>query len=654
MKKLLLLILSCLLFTVFGLVGCGCNGSGTSASDSTPKEITIENFNDLTVTAGYNTEFSLAQYLTAVDSEGTGHKCSVIVKDANGEIVATAFDTFEVSTTDDYTAVCKVNFNGKAYERTITIKVVDDSLPKITVGELKTGSTGTAYSLPEITVTKALGELVTPVVNVYYIDRISMEEQTVENGAFTPTKAGNYRMVVTAEDSLGNVGTATLNFFVRTGMSGEVLEDFTDQLSATSVKSTTDTGVWYKALTLGGETRNGVVKAVAGNVNTEEIPDNGNHNFFRVTFNRTIKDLEQIGEDFDYITMKLYVETEQAFADNQTSLWSWSVATAPFEVNQWQTVTFSKDMILGTKATSYWSNDYAKETNAGLYQSVADYFWNVHAEDGTNATSMFQLKGLTSPASVYIDEVALVRTEISAFDAPTSGDVFTVPTATLRGVDGSTVATSTQETTEILYRVNANAAPVPVTAQDGKITASAGNYDINYAVSVGNNIYTKSISFTAKRKAMAANMLEDFSDRASLDNVLNANNVTDASLEAWHAEYDGHAGVVQVSGKGSQVDLKFNRTQAELNAIDFDYITVNMYVDVGWILTNTQIFGVLKKMQNRQWITLTITKEELITAHGSVEAFFQEFSSEGRGRRFAYISCHEATFYIDDISFGKN
>ncbi len=654
MKKFLLLILSCLLFVALGLAGCGGNGSGTSASDNTPKEVTIENFNDITVTAGYNTEFSLAQYLTAVDSEGTGHKCGVIVKDANGEIVETVFEAFEITTTDDYTAVCKVNFNGKAYERTITIKVVDDSLPKITVGALKTGSTGTAYQLPEVTATKTFGEKVTPVVNVYYIDRISMEEQTIENGAFTPTKAGNYRMVVTAEDSLGNVGTASLNFVVRTGMSGEVLEDFTDQISASSVQSTTSTGVWYNDLTLGGETRNGVVKTDATNVNTEEVPANGNFNLFRVTFNRRVEDLEKIGEDFDYITMKLYVETEQEFADNQTRLYSWSVATEPFEVNKWQTVTFSKAMILGTNATSYWSNDYAKEANASLYRSVADYFWNVHAEDGTNATSMFQLKGLTSPASVYIDEIALVRTEISVFDTPTSGDLFTVPNANLRGVDGSTVAVSTQETTEILYRVNANATPVPVTAQDGKITVSAGNYDINYAVSVGDNVYKKSISFTAKRKAMAANMLEDFSDQASLDNVLNANNVTDASLEAWHSEYGGHTGVVQVSGKGSQVNLKFNRTQAELNAIDFDYITVNMYVDVGWILTNTQIFGVVKKMQNRQWITVTVTKDELITAHGSVEAFFQEFSSEGLGRKFAYISCHEATFYIDEISFGKN
>lgn len=658
-KSVLLFILSALLFVSLGAAGCagGNNDKNSSSSNSISSmgALTIENFEDLTVTAGYNTEFSLAQYITAVDNTGMGHKCQVSVKNSAGENVEVNFNTFSVTSTENYTANCFIDFEGKRYERTITIQVVDNSAPKLTIGELKTGFTSEAYELPQVSAEKALGEKITPSISVYYVDRVSLEEQTVENNMFTPTKAGNYRLVATAEDSLGNVGTATVEFLVRTGMSGEMLEDFTDSLSALNVTSTTNGGVWYNSVTLDGETRNGVVKTETTNVYKEDNPTNGNFNMFRIKFNRSVEQLEKIGEDFDYISMKVYVETEQQFTDDQVRFYSWAVSTAPFQLNKWQTVIFTKDMIAGTNGESYWSNDNKKESNAGLYDNAIDYFWNVHGEDGTNATPIFQLKGLTSPATVYIDEIAVVRASVEAFDAPTGGDEFKVPTVSLRGVDGSVVATSTKDSTEVLYRVNTNATAVPVAINgDGKIAVKSGNHDVNYSLKVGENVYSKSISFFANRKAMSANMLEDFNDETSLDNVINPNYSKDTTLEKWHSEYDGHTGVAQISAKGSQVDLKFNRSLAELKAIDFDYITVNMYVDVNWILVNTQIFGVVKKLQNKQWIDVTVTKEEIIAAYGSTDAFFEVFANEGTGRRFAYNNCSEATFYIDSVSFGKN
>ncbi len=656
-KSVLLLVLSALMFVSLVIAGCadGDKNSSSNNSISSTGTITIENFENITVTAGYNTEFSLAQYITAIDSNGMGHKCQVTVKNSDGQDVELKFNTFSVTSTENYTATCSIDFEGKRYERTITIQVVDNSAPKLTVGELKTGFTGEAYTLPEVSAVKALGEEITPNVSVYYVDRISLDEQLVENNSFTPTKAGNYRLVATAEDSLGNVSTATVEFLVRTGMSGEMLEDFTDSLSALNVTSTTSTGVWYNSVTLDGETHKGVVKTEATNVNKTDNPTNGNFNMFRVKFNRSVEQLEKIGEDFDYISIKLYVETEQQFTDDQTKFYSWAVSTEPFKLNKWQTVVFTKDMIAGTKAESYWSNDNKKESNKGLYDNAIDYFWNVHGEDGTDATSMFQLKGLTSPAAVYIDEIAVVRSSIESFEAPTGGDDFKVPTASLLGVDGNVVATSTKESTEVLYRVNTNATAVPVAIGDnGKIAVKSGNYDVNYSLKVGESVYSKSISFFAARKAMAANMLEDFDDETSLDNIINPNFSKDTTLEKWHSEYNGRTGVAQISAKGAQVDLKFNRSLEELKAIDFDYITVSMYVDVNWILTTTQIFGVVKKMQNKQWLDITVTKEEIIEVHGSVEAFFEVFAREGTGRRFAYHNCSEATFYIDSVSFGKN
>ncbi len=397
-------------------------------------------------------------------------------------------------------------------------------------------------------------------------------------------------------------------------------------------------GEWMESVEIGGETRYGVVKEAYDTT----------YKMYYMTFDKTLAQLQGISDDFDYISISLYVETEETGTVQNTS---WSMMGEIINLNEWCELKISKDFITAENSISYWS--YYK-TDA--YETVSDYFWYCHASDGFGFGSYVPMikfpSSFTSAANVYVDSVTLVRSEID-YTTPESGTEFSSSIAKLKGIDGAIVATSENPVT-VSYQTNSTSSASDVTLTDGKFTAKVGIYTLNYNLVYGEKNYNTITSFSIARPAMAANMLENFDDAVSLDNVLNANNITDASLEDWHAEYDGHTGVVQVSGKGSQVNLKFNRTQAELNAIDFDYITVNMYVDVGWILTNTQIFGVVKTLQNRQWITVTVTKEELITAHGSVEAFFQEFSSEGLGRKFAYFGCHEATFYIDEISFGKN
>ena len=658
-KKILLSILLCVLIVcTIGFVGCK------------KTNLTVENFNDVTVTAGYNSNFSLAQYLTAVDSNGKAYKGEVSVKDIDGNDVEVSFNNFAVNLKTDYTATITVTLDdGTVVTRTVLIQVVDMSLPKIAIGELYTGVVGEQYLLPEITTSKAYGqEEITTTVKVYYIDKISMDEQTIADGKFTPEKPGNYKLVIDAVDTLGNKNVATESFYVRSKMSGEILEDFTDSLSAENVRSNSNSSVWFNTVTKGGETKNGVVKVDATNVNTTEKPKNGNENYFYVKFNRALTMLETIDGDFDYLSVKLYVETEQAFENNQINLWSWAKKTSPVEVNKWQEVKISKEMIMRVNGSdSYWSADYYsdKKGHTNNYNDEMEYFWNVHADDGINTTSLFQIKGLTSPLSVYFDEVALVRIDVEDYQVPFEGDAFKLPLATLSGVDGTTLISSTANSTQVTFKAGTNATPEVVNIDsDGKISVENGEYNVKYNLTVGQNTYIKEFNFIAQRKPMADNMLEDFDSALSLSNLWNANaGAMSAQLKVqnvWYSSYENKTGVASVNGYGNDMRIRFNRTAAELKALGLDEndtisVTLLWTTTASYSAVTTTVFGIaLPATPINTWKTYDISIADIISANTDLNTFLEKAGSDGAGVQIKGNIGQTTTLYVAEITFTKN
>ena len=658
-KKILTAVLSCMLIVcTIGFVGC------------TKSNATIENFNDITITVGYGSNCSLAQYLTAVDSNGKAYKGELAVTDIDGNEVEVSFNSFPVNLQTDYTATVSVMLeDGTVKTRTLTIKVADMSLPKISIGKLGTGVVGEEYTLPEIATSKAYGqEEIVATVNVYYIDKISMDEQTLVDNKFTPEKPGNYKLVVNAVDSLGNKNVDSESFYVRSKMSGEMLEDFADSLSAENARSNTNSAVWFNSVTKGDETRNGVVKLEAVNVNTAENQTKGNENYFYVKFNRAFETLKTIGDDFDYISVKLYVETEQVFEDNQIRLWSWSKRTSPIEVNKWQEVRINKELIERVNGSdSYWSNDYFTKGHTENYQNEIEYFWGVCAEDGINTTSMFQIKGLTNPLSVYIDEISVARIGVEEYQAPYGNELFKLPVATLYGVDGKPITNSTPDTTEIKFKVGNEPAKDVEVDENGKFTTQEGEYNVKYNLTVGQNTYVKEITIMVQRKPMAENMLEDFDSVLSLKNLWNANSNVDAykndpnivAQYKWYETFGDKNGVVSVNGYGNDMRIKFNRTAEELKALGLDEndtITITyLWTSTKYSAVITTVFGVnLGANAIDKWHTKEISIADIISKNTDLDTFFTQAGSDGKGVQITGNIGKATTLYVAEISFNKN
>ncbi|MBQ3219822.1 MAG: Ig-like domain-containing protein [Clostridia bacterium] len=410
-----------------------------------------------------------------------------------------------------------------------------------------------------------------------------------------------------------------------------VLNDFSKEDSYKDLRTKSSgvyDGEWKEEVTLGGETRNGVVKIAN---------DTANRHFY-VTFDDSYDVLKKISDNFDYITVSLYYETAETVSIQNTS---WSMKGEVFSSNTWVDVKITKEFISAEGSVSFWSY-YMPATG---YETVSDYFWYCHARGGAG---IYVGRPLLRPdyageGYLYVDSITLhSNAEVEDYVVPNAGETFKIPTATFKDSAGAIVSTETNAT------VTHNGSTVEVV--DGKFTAESGIYNINYATTYNGEEITKTISFDVARAPMAANMLEDFNDISSLENVANANDSSSAR-EEWLPTYDGATGVVRVNLYMSDVNGKFNRTLDELKEMTINSITVKLWIDAPWTPSVT-IFGVSKTTKQKEWVEITLTKEEIIAANTSWDNFLSIYSSEGTGRKLFYFSSGASyNVYFDSITF---
>ena len=396
----------------------------------------------------------------------------------------------------------------------------------------------------------------------------------------------------------------------------------------------------------------------------KENDTTGNENYIYATFNRSYEKLSAIGEDFEYVSAWVYFETEQDFSNNKIRFCSWAVYTPYIEVNKWQEVKISKDMIFGS---STWSHYYPDDT--------MDAFWKMHAVDGTNERNFLQVKGLEKPATIYFDSISLIKATVSDYVEPKMGEEFTIPSVSLYGVDGSVAATSSVEKTEVHFKTNKDAtiSEAVTLTQDGKFTANVGFYTIKYTLCGKNEYYVKEISFTVE-KTMAANMLEDFDDAARRDHLFNRNQgsltAEQKAIHGWLESYTDKndlekTGVVKVCGAHRSFWVKFNKTIEELTSLGLDEndtISITfLYTEITWGVV-PKIFGVTcQTVYADVWNTVTVSVGDIITANGDLQTFYSKVEKDaannlnGTGYETFYLPVEPSTtVYLADITFTKN
>jgi hypothetical protein len=172
------------------------------------------------------------------------------------------------------------------------------------------------------------------------------------------------------------------------------------------------------------------------------------------------------------------------------------------------------------------------------------------------------------------------------------------------------------------------------------------------------------------RPKMADNYLEDFSHEGSALNM-NTGNCSDVRQQgSWLSEFEGAEGVGYCLAYKSMnaLAVRFGRGLEYLQALEFDSITVRVYLDWEEVGNNGEVnrthalrIGTKKEfIPTKEWYDFTVTKNELLSSRNGNTVkernknFCDTFNNAGSGQFL--MSFHDGynsiPVYIDSITFG--
>lgn len=405
------------------------------------------------------------------------------------------------------------------------------------------------------------------------------------------------------------------------------------------------------------EGRNGVVKTV-----TTSGGDYGQHRVYPL-FNTTKTYMTAL--DFDYISIWIYVDAEGTYNAR-----SYNYVLNEVEGKKWQEIRITAEDIVHEEQykNSYWVQNWGA--------NARNQFNTVYAQKDSSITELFQLNNgvkNAAPITVYLDSISYACFNDDAFVAPTQAGEFTLPAVSMGDKQAK--------------NVNVTNGTDSLTVAGGKTELPySGDYTVEYAYSYNGLAYTKDFSFTVSRAAMAANMLEDFNDPTSVNNIGYGALGNGEWLESFTVGGVEKKGVVTFTTTGSDpgnlIYARFNRTSEELLALDFDYISFNFFaykpnnLSDRWVTLT--VCGVSKGYNRPEattletvfskgaWKEVQITKDELVSYAQSNTRYsnlntgsdlgnlFAVHDKNGTGRYLLSSSTTVETFYFDSITFGKN
>lgn len=493
----------------------------------------------------------------------------------------------------------------------------------------------------------------------YYSD--NGELMTVADDGTVTASSENSGMVTVGAVLLGEkVTDKAVKAMVRSEMAGNMLEDYADECSksqfARDMQKDVNGNVATEWLSdFNG--RNGVVKLKSG-VNTilSSGSVDGNAGCVRFFYNRSYE--QMINLDFDYISIWAYFEKGDSASEAETvdikngSL----VLGSALEFGKWTELKIAKSDITNIFAKS-WETFCARHDQAVMHGNIAN-----------NGTMIFStgIEGI----NVYFDSVAFIKISVPDYTVPTSGE-FALPDVKMLDINGNDLGADRSEDITIEYKNKASATlTTKANVENGKIKITSGSYTIKYIFEYGGFKYEKTLDkFSGTTAELGANMLEDFNDpsRACYNSEVWNNNSTANS--SWYDYFNGRYGVASnTNDKATGIAIRFAKTQEEILALDFDFITVGIYFDYDGKLNIKASSGESYTVDGKQWVDIKITKEQIInntenyyntnaaniTAGSGMSAFAYRHHSKTSGNWLIETGIKGVTYYLDYVSFGKN
>ena len=595
----ILITLACICFSLSLTFSVGC-------TNTTDGDIVFVGYEDITVRVGFGSNASLLQYVTAVDQNGKAYRCSVSVKDSKGNPVEVLFDRFNVESMDGYTA--ETTIIGHGLKRNINIIVEDRSAIFIEEfsNKLIAGFVGEEYDLPNVQASKVSGEEIVAEYKVYYQNGNALEEVKVENQKFTPTERGVYTLEISATDSIGQNASKTAKFNVRNPMPYNMFEDFSDELSKSSIIESQAWGAkdkiqygdgfyttWHQSF----EGRNGVVESLFNTTLTNK----------RVctTFSYGKDYLAQVIDGMtaeDYLSIWIWIDKEgnfPAYRNEEEGEWA---ELGTVKGREWQEIRIYKNNL--TRFAELQSID----GNVGLNRDELFFVWNI--ADG-------------EVVKYYLDSVSLIKASFEGSTTPTLNQKFTLPKLSFVGINGKNIEVESEISCKLLN------SDITFDVLNGETTfTTPGKYEVIYSTKLDGVDYEYTSYLTIESGNTDSLLdIDGFGSNLSTERFIKSSMTYSPNgfYVKWLPEFEGQNGVIETVLNDSasayrRINYKFDKTEEQLNQMinglsDDGYIAVRIWLDLEgkYTIRNLGEWGIVQqKIVGQTWETIKISKQALL------------------------------------------
>ena len=271
--------------------------------------------------------------------------------------------------------------------------------PVITLAPfLRVAKVGTKVAMPTYSVWDKYDVTAKATVKAYYKNGETWEDATVESGNVVIDKAGEYKLVASCTNSLGNESVQEYYFRGEESVKARTWAsyDYADEIDAVHIDgeiSDTNKKEWLEEF----EGAQGVIKATTGNATKYGAGYLG----FRFA-NQLLNEATETG--WDYFTIRVYIEASAS----QINLYSWNKKMFDnVKTGEWIELKITKDMLNSGKT---YVNRLANPVEDGVFYAN---FKEICGSAVGNLLYTTTIKNTAANSSVvyYIDEITWAKSE---------------------------------------------------------------------------------------------------------------------------------------------------------------------------------------------------------------------------------------------------
>ena len=199
MKKRILLSIVALVGMLFCVAACDTAGTSDKPKDSAL--LAWETTEELSLELG--TQYKVLNDIVA-DSTGKEFSPSYSVYQADGQEVVLINSYFLANDLDGYTIKYSIIDNGNKYEKLVEVNVTDTKAPEIICSQFVDSFLGFDYEFQKILIIDNSNEDIIPNLKLTLIDGNAEQIIDCTSEGFTPSKVGEYKLLISATDGVGN------------------------------------------------------------------------------------------------------------------------------------------------------------------------------------------------------------------------------------------------------------------------------------------------------------------------------------------------------------------------------------------------------------------------------------------------------------------